>query len=781
MNLKKLGRMSGMVAAVAMLAMVLQGCGGDDNGSNVSQDMYDSLKADYDKAVADRDAAMSAQATAEAAATTAMAAQAEAEEAEADAKAAQMAAETAKDTAVAAQAVAEAARMAAETAKMEADAAAKEAMAAEEKAKTDLATANTDKAVAEAAAMAAKEAQAKAEAAQKVAEDAQEMAEEAEKTAKAAEMAANAAKMTAETERDEANTAKMEAEAAAKTAKEAQEKAESDLATAKADLKKAEDERDEALAALKKDQDADDAQRARVDAAAIQMSAGTRALVRPGIDWNQDGDYTDNNGGLDQTQENTAVGDLNNDGDTNDNLTDQVPIYGSSTNTVANYQGSQTRPFVNLSGGADNVNTDGETDDTTGDDGGFESLRLRATHAGAMVRLTAQAGVGDNVKTYFDVSTQAGADGMTSATEEMESGGHTKHLYLMTDIEPSVSSPFGLTATTSPEGLGDGTLHPESQKYRFAMTDLAANDDSVVLVHTPAINITLGAFAPTDAVPTQSVQADAQLAGSYAGVAGVYRCAVTGDNAACNFDRNDEDQVQMNGIWQFIPDALARSAADPDYLLYGAWLGKPDSAVGTGYSAGLASGNALFDSNGTTDGNGIGGLVGTAKYKGSAAGFFAERHVGVGTAESGTFTATAELTANFDADADSNGTADSSAISGMIKDFMRSDEVAVDWTVELRAVTVTDIVDNAATTGVAGGFRSGNTAGSASGVSWTGEWGVQYFGNATAAGQHPSSVAGTFGAQRGSPALLTDEPGTGETVADQGFVGVIGGFGARKQ
>ena len=41
MNLKKLGRTLWVIAAVAIMAMVLQGCGGDDNG--VSQDQQDNL------------------------------------------------------------------------------------------------------------------------------------------------------------------------------------------------------------------------------------------------------------------------------------------------------------------------------------------------------------------------------------------------------------------------------------------------------------------------------------------------------------------------------------------------------------------------------------------------------------------------------------------------------------------------------------------------------------------------------------------------------------------
>ena len=76
---------------------------------------------------------------------------------------------------------------------------------------------------------------------------------------------------------------------------------------------------------------------------------------------------------------------------------------------------------------------------------------------------------------------------------------------------------------------------------------------------------------------------------------------------------------------------------------------------------------------------------------------------------------------------------------------------------------------------------SGDTSGLASGVPWTGEWGVQFVGDAVPATRHPTGVVGTFGAQHGLPTLLTDEPAPGELAADQGFVGVLGGFGARKQ
>ena len=200
-------RLAVLMLAVAGLA--LQGCGGDDNGSGISQDMYDALNAEKTASDAAAAAAMAAQAEAEADAAAAMAAQMEAEaaaaaamaaqmEAEADAAAAMAAQATAEmnaTAAIAAQAVAEAEAMAAKAALTEAEAdldAAEMALAAANEAKT---MAETAKAVAESEARAAKEAQAAAEAAKMTAEAAQAAAE-------TARMAAEAALTTAQAERD---------------------------------------------------------------------------------------------------------------------------------------------------------------------------------------------------------------------------------------------------------------------------------------------------------------------------------------------------------------------------------------------------------------------------------------------------------------------------------------------------------------------------------------------------------------------------------------------------
>ena len=98
-----------------------------------------------------------------------------------------------------------------------------------------------------------------------------------------------------------------------------------------------------------------------------------------------------------------------------------------------------------------------------------------------------------------------------------------------------------------------------------------------------------------------------------------------------------------------MPAAANVLIADSDYLVFGAWLKRPESQVGIGYSAGISAAGKPYDNSeaDTAEGIGMGLLEGKAKYSGDAAGHFAERFIGTAEAKSGRFTATAELTADF--------------------------------------------------------------------------------------------------------------------------------------
>ena len=571
---------------------------------------------------------------------------------------------------------------------------------------------------------------------------------QAEKKA-ADDAAAAAAAAQAEAEAAAAAAqAKAEADAAAAAAAE-QARMEAEAAAAAA-----EQARMEAAAQLKAEQDAEAAQRARVDAAAIQKSADD--IVRAAVDVNEDGTVDPNDIGRKLL---------------------------SATNTVAMYQGSGSVP----GDGSD-------TDELREADG---EMTLTATRTGSAVTFRATgdtdtdtdaAGLAAVPTVLFeDVEATAGDD-MTSVMAEIDiPGGLTRHLFLMTDIQAATSQSFNaakVAGTPELDGLDDVIIADvtSDQEYRYPI--LGDNGDPLDgLLATDVVTLALnqaivieGAYIPSKTGPEPYVQGGGRFEGSYAGTPGEYRCGAE-TARGCRFAENADGELQLKGQWQFVPagDAVI---TDKDYLIYGAWLDKPDSQVGIGYSAGLSAGSELFT------GANIAGLEGKAKYTGSAAGFYAERHVDSQGAASGTFTATAELTADFDFL--KNGTTAGSSISGTITDFERSDDASTDWEVKLDALDLTATTDggfvvtnpvtgdpDGATGDVDG--DSGTTSGHASGVQWAGEWGVQLAGNGGAqVTQHPTGVVGTFGAQAGTPSLVAKDDSP-----DKGFVGVIGGFGAR--
>ncbi len=937
MNLKKLGRALGIVAAATMLAMVLQGCSGSDSG--VSQDLYDMSQADLEAANAALQAAQDAAAAAaaaaaadlkaaqDAAAAAAAAAAAELETAQAAAAAAatqaaadlQQARDDAQDAAVAAAAAlktaednaaaaaaaaaadlemaeeAAAAAAAAAAAELEtAQAAAATANAALEAAQDAADTANADleaanavlqaaqdaaaaaatqaaadlqaaqdaaaaaaaaaatqaaadlkaaqdaaaaaaaqaaadlKAAQDAAAAAATQAAADLQAAQDAAAAAATQAADDLKMAEDDAAAANAALQQA---RDAAQDAARDAATALQQARDAAQDAARDADTAlqaaqdaaaaaatqaAADLQAAEDAAaaaatqaaaalqaaqdaaaaaaaaaaaeletaQEALAAAeaarmaaeerlaeltREEEDAEVAQRARVDALGIQNTAGRQVVTTPGVDLNGDGDFADT-------------------GET-------VPVRGSSASVVRGYQGEQAQPTA---------------------------LTLTASREGSMVTFGSTSGSGDTLETLIDFEVPVGSGDDTSGMEEIDLlGGRARHVHLMTDIQAPV--PLTRTAMENQPGIADSEL--EGQRYEYTLTALPDRERLINLTDDANVVLDLGGYAPTDSNPIRYVVSGAIRSGSYNGIPGNYICSTAAGNsctielsastlaASTSGATNGNPAVDVGDIllkheWRFIPAADA-TLPDPDYLVYGAWLDKPDRLVGRSYAVALGMGNDLFDASSprgpaadTADHNGIIELTGKAKYSGSAAGFYAERPANSQGAVSGTFTATAELNADFDAasgplssdsgdtglarDTDgSGGTADGpGAISGVIKDFNRDDDVAVDWRITLETIplAMANADDDATvTTTDAGSFVDGDTTGSAGGASLAGRWGVQFVGNAGPgevlitdedATVHPSGVVGTFGAQRGTADMSAN--------SDAGFVGVTGGFGARR-
>ena len=193
----------GLITALLIgMALMLTGCGGDDNGG---------LSAENQARIDNAEAAATA---AEARAMAAAAAQAEAEADAADAHAAHMAAEAEAMAAKAAQATAEAAQAAAEANATAAVAAQAVAESEARMAMADLTEAQEDLEAAEMAQEEAEEAEAAAKTALAVAQSEAKAAKEAQAMAMAAETAAKAAQMAAETARDDYKTKLAAAETA---------------------------------------------------------------------------------------------------------------------------------------------------------------------------------------------------------------------------------------------------------------------------------------------------------------------------------------------------------------------------------------------------------------------------------------------------------------------------------------------------------------------------------------------------------------------------------------
>ena len=157
-------------------------------------------------------------------------------------------------------------------------------------------------------------------------------------------------------------------------------------------------------------------------------------------------------------------------------------------------------------------------------------------------------------------------------------------------------------------------------------------------------------------------------------------------------------------------------------------------------------------------------LSGSATYTGAAAGQWAERTAGARDGASGAFTADATLTADFDQ-------TPWLALSGSINNFRDASGGALgSWT-----VTLANGGRDGGTMHGGGFVKKGLTSGAADGANWSGGWVAQFF-RRSATDPHtalPTAVGGVFLAHHGTPAMAES--------GDQGFVGVIGAFGAEKQ
>ena len=265
-----------------------------------------------------------------------------------------------------------------------------------------------------------------------------------------------------------------------------------------------------------------------------------------------------------------------------------------------------------------------------------------------------------------------------------------------------------------------------------------------------------------------------EVLGQFLGVSGTYTCGTT--DCTLSRESGSANFTLGAGDWQFTPNpgSMVR-VPDQDWMAYGAWMTTPDNANGPHRIGRFYNGFDVYAAGDNFDATNAAGIHGTAEYNGGATGIY------VHDEDSGLFTATATLTATFDANGDGVDDATDYMISGRIHDFRGTDGVALgadtgdmpnpqgrgenDWVVMLNTVDLpTDGVIPDTTV----------TSGSADGLPWAGTWGGRLFGpggtDDDGNGIAPTGVAGQFSA---SVTAITGPP-----AVAAGHTAVIGAFGA---
>ena len=618
---------------------------------------------------------------------------------------------TERDAAVTAQAAAEAAQataMAAQTA----------ATAAQAAAEMERDTANTAKGAAEEAARVAQQAQMDAETAQMDAETAQmavdamlsqanvdlAAAKTAQMDAETAQMAAEAAQATAEAAATAAMAAQATAEAAATAAMTAQATAEAASAaamtaqaTAEAAQAKAEMERDDALAALEAAQEAEGEKQDTIDEA-TRKETNTRAKgITKAMVEFYDHQYLDKDG-----KPTAADGTLL----TAEQIADAEQMYRVPTEAPS-------------------------------------ALAVANTAADGLVITPVEKPL-----EFRDYKVDANMvppaiDGWQATTMKRRNNADaaTQLIYSWTDIEMATMATFGAMYGRMVTLTNDNINLAKSSEF-------------------PSLGDVEQPYNPTDV----------DFVGTFDGVDGTFGCPT---GSECGVQILPNGKLALGATARvglvFTPDDASDMVvvSDDEYLYLGFWLEQPDSAGNPHMFAAWAGGSDLYRANSRnadgvfTDTSIIPDKIGRAKYEGPAAGKYATRNLAKETSEIGIFTATAELTVDFEAPNPGDATETTRApgrdgtVGGTISNFVLKNGEANNWRVNLMPADLSQIggtrldddADPATPTVVPTLFDAGTTARIGSYTTpegaTEGQWQAQLFGNERDDGD-PNAVAGRF-------------------------------------
>ena len=627
-------------------------------------------------------------------------------------------------------------------------------------------------------------------------------AAEAEAMAAEAEAAeAEAARMAAVAEAAEAMAAQMEAEAMAASAMMAQEDAE-DMAQAATDARQdAETARDAAMAAqteAERMRDAANKARDEANATIVTLEARVAELeaelaAGPATVGTLEG--AEGRAAAARIKNATSSAPDRNDSlelvdSTNPLVTPNDPSNDTRYNLMrAEAAVQENGALTHAAAAPDGEMPDNRTEPSTVIPQSVSVTGLKQARLGQPAELTLSVKGGTGLGTAMDTADEdapmiARWDGV--ALEKDGPGPITQMALVYSDAERSVRAfgdvyrynRDGAMITIIPAAEGDRTHLSVGIPSGLAPTpqDLENFDDKVELTHGLA----------TDGVTSRPFTT---IGGSYDGVAGQFVCVHESDTCTLQLAADGTEQIYVTAVGpeiQFRANNAESLLPDTDYLAFGVWTEVPDSPTlaNPGRVQGFVHGNAtVFKYADVAD------LAGSASYSGAAVGHYATRAQGAYTVDMGRFTASAALTANFDADADpymAGNDAAGLSVTGTISSFKMEDGTDIDgWVVTLRSGGMltrtfdegdanddTRILARPSTDGDIYGATSGTTGS----LSWSGVWDAWLFGNNTDA--HPTGVAGRFQAVRGEPQPTTTD-GAINLFTDEGFAGVTGAFAGR--
>ena len=314
------------------------------------------------------------------------------------------------------------------------------------------------------------------------------------------------------------------------------------------------------------------------------------------------------------------------------------------------------------------------------------------------------------------------------------------NLVVYTNIGPATR----VGIQTKHDGFGEGDASVEDYLGETITRDDAVRDDAA-LIRSSAFPRTendpreySNNRETNDGVEGHDVY---RVNGSYDGASGYFVCTPASAEVKCSVERLGNRYLVGNGDWTFFVRDTATVSQDDQSWMYFGWWKREELDNGmlsyASFSGGENSARTSLDNS-----NNFSHLTGSATYRGPAVGQYAIYQPAGSDSGTGSFRASAVLSANFDTD----------MLSGTVASFSNDSS----WSLTLNEASMVDANvaagDNGTVTWEIGDATS----------RLTGSWTAEFFSESPYAGQTPDGVAGTFNAQFDSVGRL------------------IGAFGARK-